>query len=157
PEALDALLQECRRDNATLGRLLLARGLLRQKELECLEGLAEGQVQRHGNDAGKTLATLRTLGAGRSPSGSPTPPDPLAPAAPAVAAEAPPGTPGTVATLSPPAAGPQDPSLAKLPAAEPTAPSAGAGQAGASRYRVVRPHARGGLGEVFVALDAELN
>src|SRR5262249_39839811 len=35
--------------------------------------------------------------------------------------------------------------------------AAGVRAAGAPRYRVVRPHARGGLGEVFVALDGELN
>lgn len=34
-------------------------------------------------------------------------------------------------------------------------PETGAG--GGSRFRVVRPHARGGLGEVFVAQDEELN
>ena len=30
-------------------------------------------------------------------------------------------------------------------------------RAGPGRYRVVRPHARGGLGEVFLAFDGELN
>jgi serine/threonine protein kinase len=48
-------------------------------------------------------------------------------------------------------------------AGDPTAPAPRTGPAGAapqaatpSRYRIVRPHARGGLGEVFVAEDCEL-
>src|SRR5207248_2422896 len=128
PEALDALLRECRRDNAPLGRLLLAQGLLRQEELKCLERLAEGQVQRHGNDVGKTLATLRTLGGARPPSGSVPPPESLVATGPSIAEPAPADAPGTVATLSPPAAESQDPFLTKLPAAAPAGPAEGTGQ-----------------------------
>ncbi len=55
-------------------------------------------------------------------------------------------------------------SLAKLGTADPreaidlitTLTAAASGTVG-RRYRVVRPHARGGLGAVFVAVDAELN
>ena len=55
-------------------------------------------------------------------------------------------------------------SLEKLGTAEPreamdlitTLTAAASGMVG-HRYRVVRPHAKGGLGEVFVAVDAELN
>ena len=39
----------------------------------------------------------------------------------------------------------------------PPAPSAGPPVAGRSRYRILRPHARGALGQVFVAQDEELN
>jgi serine/threonine-protein kinase len=36
-------------------------------------------------------------------------------------------------------------------------PGAGAGGSAEGRYQIIRPHARGGLGEVFVAQDTELN
>jgi eukaryotic-like serine/threonine-protein kinase len=47
-----------------------------------------------------------------------------------------------------------------LPAVDPMAtmlPSIRQSGSGSSRFRVLRPHARGGLGEVFVASDDELN
>src|SRR5436190_5816255 len=105
PEALDALLQECGRDDTPLGQLLLGRGLLRQNELECLEGLAEGQVRRHGNDAARTLATLRTAGEARAPSGP--------------AQQAPADVPATRAAVSPPAAEAHDPFLTRTTAEGP--------------------------------------
>ena len=48
------------------------------------------------------------------------------------------------------------PSPMPTPTAPPTTPSASATSDG-QRFRVLRPHARGGLGAVFVALDTELH
>jgi hypothetical protein len=40
---------------------------------------------------------------------------------------------------------------------ENTLPSVGEATSAGTRFRIVRPHARGGLGQVFVAKDQELN
>jgi serine/threonine protein kinase len=53
-----------------------------------------------------------------------------------------------------------DDALDGEPSMPPDAPAVrpgGAAPQGAQRFRVLRPHARGGLGAVFVALDGELN
>jgi tRNA A-37 threonylcarbamoyl transferase component Bud32 len=48
-------------------------------------------------------------------------------------------------------------SLANVPSELPSTVAYVPGPDGAVRYQVLRPHARGGLGEVFVALDQELH
>jgi DNA-binding beta-propeller fold protein YncE/tRNA A-37 threonylcarbamoyl transferase component Bud32 len=48
-------------------------------------------------------------------------------------------------------------SLANVPSEQPSTVAYVPGPDGVLRYRVLRPHARGGLGEVFVALDQELH
>ena len=52
--------------------------------------------------------------------------------------------------------GPPPPRPSATPTAPPATPSASATSDG-QRFRVLRPHARGGLGAVFVALDDELH
>lgn len=57
----------------------------------------------------------------------------------------------TMSTIAAP-----DPYMTMAPSAG-TASSVGAVTSGGTRFRIVRPHARGGLGEVFVAQDEELH
>src|SRR4051794_36218718 len=58
---------------------------------------------------------------------------------------------------SPPVPGPStDPDKTLSQESFPGVSTPALSEGSASRYRVVRPHAKGGLGEVFVAADAEL-
>jgi serine/threonine protein kinase/tetratricopeptide (TPR) repeat protein len=116
----------------TLGEILLAQNGLGQDEHALLEALVKKHLARHDNDPEKSLAAVSSLGSVRDNLRRIADPDVEA-------------------------------SLAHVPAPGPAdryatrAPSVGEPNVVGRRFRVLRPHARGGLGEVFVALDEELH
>jgi eukaryotic-like serine/threonine-protein kinase len=113
-----------------LADILLERGFLQQDEHQLIAALVAKQLAKHGGDVDKSLASL-----------SPTPrfAAQLARIADADVLQ-------SLAAMSPA----QSEDADRTRAFE-------EGKAGDNvRYRILRPHARGGLGEVFVARDEEL-
>ena len=101
-----------------------------------LEALVEEHIKLHGDDPEKSLAALSSIGSVRDDLSRIADPD-------------------VQASLAHVSAARQDrdddPYRTVSPACVGDSTSAG------TRFRILRPHAKGGLGEVFVALDTELN
>jgi tetratricopeptide (TPR) repeat protein/tRNA A-37 threonylcarbamoyl transferase component Bud32 len=112
-----------------LGDILLEHGFLKRDEHELIAALVIKQLEKHGGDVEKSLAAL-----------TPTPH-----VAVALRRLADADVQRSLAALSVPR---DDPN--------PTRNFEAGSGGGAVRYRILRPHARGGLGEVFVARDEEL-
>jgi serine/threonine-protein kinase len=119
--------------NKPLGQILLEQGKLSPEHLQLLDAMVTAHVRAHGNDPHKSLAVLSSV--------SPVRKDLQALADPDVQA-----------------------SVARAGSATVDADATGAyvlrtaaGVAAVERYRILRPHARGGLGEIFVAEDQELH
>jgi hypothetical protein len=115
-----------------LAEILAAQGAIDNEERILLEGLAQKHLKRHDGDAEKSLAAVGVGSATREE----------------LARIGDPGIDASLARVGP-SSHPTDPDATVTVSVRTT----GEGQ----RFRVLRPHARGGLGAVFVALDAELN
>jgi len=119
-----------------LGDILVAQKALAADRRALLEALVAEHLKKHDNNAAKSLAALSSVDAAvRDEVGRVADQDVQASLGHVTVMGGPPPT-GTIAGAPVPTF---------LPPTEP-----------AARYRILRPHARGGLGEVFVAEDAEL-
>jgi serine/threonine protein kinase len=158
----------------TLGQVLIAQERLAEDEHALLEALVQKHLQKHGNDPQQSLAAVSSAGPAHReleqitdpdvqaslahlPTAPPTGGDPHATAFPASAAVAPAPNQagqdphGTVYTPGAEAGGkgPEDSHATRFG-------TVGAPSAVGLRFRILRSHAKGGLGQVSVALDGEL-
>ena len=115
-----------------LGQILAEHGVLAADRRALLEALVAEHLKLHGNDPEKSLAAVSSAGAIKD----------------ALQQINDPGLQASLRTM--PTVVAPDPYVT-------VAQSVGAATSSGSRFRIVRPHARGGLGEVFVAQDQELH
>jgi serine/threonine-protein kinase len=121
----------------SLGALLLEQKALSAEQLALLEALVTEHLRQHDNDADRSLAALSSISAARQE----------------LARIADPDVQASLATMPP---APAVPSTREQ--VDPYATAAWSGtvtQLG--RFRILRPHAAGGLGKVSLARDQELN
>ncbi len=119
-----------------LGQILLERGALGADNRDLLEALVQKHVAMHGGDAQMSLAALSSIASVR---------DDLKQIADA-------DVQASLVRVSASATRAPDEDPGGAPGA-----SVGASTSSGQRFRVLRPHARGGLGAVFVAQDQELH
>jgi eukaryotic-like serine/threonine-protein kinase len=119
-----------------LSQILQDLGALTESRRSLLDALVEEHIKLHDDDPRKSLAAVSSIGSMRDELSRIADPE-IQGSLPHVAA--------TRRDLQ------DDPDRAS------TLPSVGDSTSAGTRFRILRPHAKGGLGEVFVARDTELN
>jgi serine/threonine-protein kinase len=115
-----------------LGDILVARGALRNERRMLLEALVQEHLNQHGDDPQKSLAALTSIGSAR-------------------------GDLEQIGDAELQASIAQVSTTGSFDRYATRAPSVGEATSAGTRFRILRPHARGGLGEVFIAEDNELH
>jgi serine/threonine protein kinase len=130
PQLVEAMNAWTLAKDRPLGDILVERGYLQRDEHDLLTALVAKQLSKHGGDVEKSLASMTPV-------------------------------PRLKAELRQIQDSDLQQSLAAMPSSRPEDPdhtrtheTSSTGEA--VRYRILRPHARGGLGEVYVARDEEL-
>ncbi len=158
-DLVDALDARGRERAKTLGEVLVERRLLGGEEYALLQAVVDRHVERHGNDPRRSLASFRTSLAGVEPRQAPDVNDRTRHAVDSGRDSDTPSEAGprAVGTDSPSTqfAGPDD-GFSPTPQPDAPPPPDGSGTDG-PRFRILRHHASGGLGKVYVAFDRELN
>jgi len=119
-----------------LSQILQGQGALTESRRLLLEALVEEHLNLHEGDPQKSLAALSPISSVRDHLSRIADPD--------LQASLPHGTAARIGRDD-------DPDRTA------SLPSVGDSTSGGTRFRILRPHAKGGLGEVFVARDTELN
>jgi serine/threonine-protein kinase len=146
PEAFCRGLNDWVRDKARpLGEILVEQGALGGDAHQLLEALVCKHLELHGGDPQKSLATIGSLNSVRRALQQIPEPDLLA------------GL--TFVSVVRPEAKDYSPIQTEpaAPAPVPGADTVGTPTSAGVRFRILRPHAQGGLGQVLVALDEELH
>jgi serine/threonine-protein kinase len=118
-----------------LGQVLLDQGALRPDTHALLEALVQKHLELHDHDAEKSLAAVSSIASVRQQLQQVADPEVQA----------------SLAVVARDRATEPDPHATVAPA------SVGTPTASGLRFRILRPHAKGGLGEVYVARDEELH